>query len=103
MKNVLITGATRNTGFATARLFAKEGYGVAITGRDKERAVAAANAIADEFGVKAAGYGLDITDTAEVERVFLQAENDFGSIDVFVANSANLGIGCVAVNTSERV
>lgn len=102
MKNVLITGATRNTGFAAARLFAKEGYGVAITGRDKERAVAAANAIADEFGVKAAGYGLDITDTAEVERVFLQAENDFGSIDVFVANSANLGIGCGAVNTSER-
>lgn len=81
MKSVLITGATRNTGFAAARLFAKEGYGVAITGRDKERAVAAANAIADEFGVKAAGYGFDITDTAEVERVFLQAENDLGSIE----------------------
>ena len=42
MKNVLITGATVNTGYAIARRFAKEGYGVAITSRNAEQAKEAA-------------------------------------------------------------
>ena len=40
MKTVFITGATRNTGLAIARRFAREGWNVAISSRDTEVAKA---------------------------------------------------------------
>lgn len=99
MKNILITGGTVNTGLAIARLFAKKGYGVAITSRDGEKAEAAAQAIAAEFSIPAKGYALSITDPCEIRTVFEAAAADLGSIDVFVANAANLGIGYSILNT----
>ena len=99
MKNILITGGTVNTGLAIARLFAKKGYGIAITSRDGEKAEAAAQAIAAEFSIPAKGYALSITDPCEIRTVFEAAAADLGSIDVFVANAANLGIGYSILNT----
>lgn len=55
MKTVFITGATRNTGLAIARRFAKEGYRIAITSREAAAAQAAAEAISREFSVTARG------------------------------------------------
>ena len=37
MKTILITGATAGFGEASARLFAKNGWNLIITGRRKER------------------------------------------------------------------
>ena len=81
MKNVLITGATVNTGLAIARRFAKEGYGVAVTSRDEAKAREAAEKIAKEFSVPAVGYGLSLTDVDEIFRVFADAEKALGSLD----------------------
>lgn len=92
-KIVLITGATKNSGFATARKFAAEGYSVCITSRDESRAQAAAEAVAKEFGVAVKGYGLDLSSPEEVCRVFADVKDTFGGLDVFVGNSANLGMG----------
>lgn len=102
MKNILITGGTVNTGLAIARQFAKNGYGVAITSRSAEKAEQAARALATEFSVPAKGYGLSFASADEIKEVFFAAERDFGSIDVFIANAANLGINFGVMNTDEK-
>lgn len=102
MKNVLITGATVNTGYAIARRFAREGYGVAITSRNAAQAEEAAERLSKEFSVPTAGYGLSMTNVEEIRRVFGEAAQKLGSLDVFVANAANLGVGYGALNTDEN-
>lgn len=99
MKTVFITGGTVNTGFAIAKCFAKNGYNVLISSRSKERACKAAMAIESEFKVKSKGYALDLSDTENISKVFSEIKNDFSRLDVFVANSANLGVGYGLLNT----
>jgi len=101
MKTVLITGATRNTGFAIARRFAAEGYRVAITSRDEASAQEAAEKLSREFSVTAKGYAMSYDSVASIQETFQKVEADFGKLDVFVANSANLGIGFGLMNTPE--
>ena len=102
MKSILITGATANTGLAIAKKFAKEGYAVGITSRDSKRAEEAAEKLAAEFSVPTRGYGLDLTDVKDIEAVFSQFEQDFGGLDTFVANAANLGVDFGLLNTDEE-
>ena len=59
MKSILITGATRNTGFVMAKKFASEGWAVFITSRNKEAAERAAKEIREEFGTPCFGYEYD--------------------------------------------
>ena len=101
MKTVFITGAARNTGLAIARRFAGEGYNVAISSRTVESADAAARSIAEEFNVKTKGYAMSYNDISEIRSTFAQIQKDFGGLDVFVANSANLGIGTGLLGTDE--
>ena len=60
-ENCLITGATRNTGLAIARRFAKEGWNIAITSRDAEVAKIAASKLAEEFFVTPEATGCSLT------------------------------------------
>lgn len=102
MKNILITGAAVNTGFAIAKVFAKNGWGVGITSLDEQSAKSAAKKIADEFSVHAEGYALEISSTEQIESVFNKFQKDFGTLDTFVANAANLGINFGLLNTDEE-
>ena len=101
MKTVFITGATRNTGLAIACRFAREGWNVVITSRDTEAAKTAAMAIAKEFPVSVRGYGMQLDNVESIKYVFYQVNQDFGQLNAFVANSANLGIGFDLLNTEE--
>ena len=101
MKTVLITGATRNTGLATARRFAKEGWNIAITSRDAETAKRAALKLGEEFPVTVRGYGMQLDDMESIKNTFCQVSQDFGKLQAFVANSANLGIGFDLLNTND--
>lgn len=101
MKTVFITGATKNTGLEIARLFAEKGYSVALTGRDIINAENTAKKLSEEFGVKAVGYALDITHIDDISKVFKAVEEEFGTIDTFVANGAHLGVDRGFMNTIE--
>ena len=101
MKTVFITGATRNTGLAIARRFAREGWNVAISSRDTEVAKATAEALSKEFSVTVRGYGMQLDNVESIKYVFYQVKRDFGQLHAFVANSANLGIGFDSLNTNE--
>ena len=102
MKSILITGATANTGLAIARKFAKEGYTVGVTSRNAEQAEETARLIAEEVSVPTKGYKLELCDVGEIKRVFEQFEEEFGRLDAFVANAANLGVDFGLMNTDEQ-
>ena len=101
MKKVLITGGTKNTGLAIARHFAKNGFAVAITGRSGKEAEKIAENISAETGAAVKGYELEVSDSGMIQEVFSQVEKDFGTIDTFVANAANLGVDFGLMNTEE--
>ncbi|GAA1489760.1 SDR family NAD(P)-dependent oxidoreductase [Brachybacterium sacelli] len=67
-RTAVVTGGAspRSIGRATATRFARDGWAVAILDLDGEGAGGLAQELAAEFGVPAAGYGVDITDSAAV-------------------------------------
>lgn len=97
-KVALITGATKNSGLAIARRFAAEGYAVCVTSRREADAVATAAGIAEAYRVPAKGYGLDMESVEDIRRVFADVEKTFHRLDVFVGNSANLGMGAMVLD-----
>ena len=76
-KSVLITGASRGIGAATARLFARQGYGVGI---HYHTAQARAQALAEELrelGVPVGLYPCDVSRPGEVREMTAAFLRDF--------------------------
>ncbi|HTC79971.1 MAG TPA: SDR family NAD(P)-dependent oxidoreductase, partial [Acidimicrobiia bacterium] len=81
-KVVVVTGAGRGMGQATAERLAAEGARVAVTDVDKDAALATAGALDG-----AAGFRLDITDAAEVTTRIDEITAALGPIDALVNNA----------------
>ena len=92
-KSVFVTGGCYGTGYAVAERFAKEGYNVFVSGRDKTKADAAAKAISDKYGVCAKGYRTSTFEQEEVSEIFDDIKRNGHRVDSLVLNAANLGIG----------
>ncbi|MBC9724804.1 SDR family NAD(P)-dependent oxidoreductase [Streptomyces sp. TRM68367] len=78
---VLITGAARGIGAATARRFAAEGARVLVADADLAEAEKTAALLRDE-GVAAEGFACDVADRAAGEAAVAYAAAAFGSLDV---------------------
>lgn len=103
MKKVaFITGATKNSGYAIAQRFAAEGYAICLTSRRPADAAAAAEKLAETYQIPAKGYGLDLEDVADIRKVFADVKATFGRLDVFVGNSANLGLGATVLDMTQE-
>ncbi|HEY1172342.1 MAG TPA: SDR family oxidoreductase [Verrucomicrobiae bacterium] len=91
MKQVmLITGAGRGIGAATARLAAKRGYAVCVNYRTNE---AAAETIAQEIrsgGGEAITVGADVASEADVVRLFKTVDEQLGRLTALVNNAGIL-------------
>ena len=99
---MLVTGATKNTGWAIARRFAADGWNVALTSRDAAAAENAAAKLKGEFpAVDALGMAMDPADVGDIRAVFASVAAKFGRLDAFVSNAANLGVGMSVLNSSE--
>ena len=98
---VFITGATKNTGLAIAEKFASEGFDVVVSSRRSQDAELTARKLESKYKVKARGYALDLSDCSDIKRVFGEIKNEFGKLDVFVANSANLGVDYDMLSVTE--
>jgi len=83
----IITGAGRNIGEATAKLFAEEGATVAVVDMDRKRADKVTTAIT-EAGGKARTYICDVADEEQIIAVVKQAAADWGRIDILINNVA---------------
>ncbi len=87
MKTVLITGASRGIGRATALKFAKMGYNVAV---NCNKNIEMANELCNEISrmdVAAKVYPCDVSKNDEVQNMVSSVINDFGGIDVLVNNA----------------
>ena len=81
---VIITGAARGIGAATARRFAGEGAKVVVNYRtSREQAGQLVAELPDAVAVQA-----DISQEGEVEALFAAAVDRYGSVDVCVCNAA---------------
>jgi NAD(P)-dependent dehydrogenase (short-subunit alcohol dehydrogenase family) len=90
-KVALITGGGSGIGAATARLFAREGAKVVVTGRRPEPIETVASEIG---GVSVAG---DTSDPAHAKEAVAAAVSAFGGLDVVVAAAGRGGFpGAVA-------
>jgi 3-oxoacyl-[acyl-carrier protein] reductase len=85
-KIALVTGSSRGIGAAIARKFAQEGAMVIVHGRDVE-ALRAVQSEIEQAGGRAIYVSADITSFAEIESMRKQIEEQFGSIDILVANA----------------
>lgn len=88
---VLVTGAARGIGAATARAAAARGARVALVGLEPERLAA----LADELS--GVWFAADVTDQAAVDAAAAGTLAAYGRIDAVVANAGIANRGTVAV------
>ena len=87
MSNALITGASRGIGAATARLFAREGWNVAVNyNRSRNEAEGLARELSG-LGVRAVPIQGDISVPEGAERMVQEAETALGGLDAVICNA----------------
>ncbi len=86
-RTVVVTGAASGLGYETCRVLGAAGARVVVADLADERAQAHARALADE-GVEAIAIGVDVGDERQVQRLFTQVAERFGTIDALVNSAA---------------
>ena len=86
-QTVLVTGASRGIGAATAAAFAREGYRVVINYLTQHEAAARLAEKLEAEGAEVMTVSANVADKAQVEDMIRQIEARFGSVDVLVNNA----------------
>jgi NAD(P)-dependent dehydrogenase (short-subunit alcohol dehydrogenase family) len=87
-KRILVTGSSRGIGADTATYFAEAGAKVVINFRNKEARALKLVAAIEEKGGEAIAVGADLTDAADVARMFATVHDAWGGLDVLVMNAS---------------
>ncbi|MBW4688222.1 MAG: SDR family oxidoreductase [Komarekiella atlantica HA4396-MV6] len=85
-RRALITGASSGIGKATALAFAKAGIDVALVSRSLDKLEAVAEA-AQQAGVEAKAYAVDLACISEVQEKIQAIALDFSNVDILVNNA----------------
>ena len=88
---ILVTGASRGIGAATARLAAARGYDVAINYRSAREAAEEVAAAAAAHGVRTCLVQADVGREAEVLRLFETVDRELGTLTALVNNAGIVG------------
>ena len=101
---MLVTGASRGIGAATAVLAAERGYDVAVSyRRDAGAAESVAGKVRD-LGARAVTIRADVADEEDVERMFAAVDAELGTLAVLVNNAGALDLQMrLDEMTAERV
>jgi len=87
MSTVLITGASRGIGAATARLFAQRGWNVAVNYNQSEEAAQALVRELNGLGVRACAIRADVSDPEQAAGLVEQTLRELGGLDALVCNA----------------
>jgi len=82
-KFAAVTGANRGIGRVTAISLAKQGWSIAVIGRD----AAGIDAVAQEIGSAAIAVQCDVSDRASVASAFASIKSTFGRLDLLFNNA----------------
>jgi NAD(P)-dependent dehydrogenase (short-subunit alcohol dehydrogenase family) len=91
-KVAVITGGGSGIGKGIARIFLEEGASVVISGRDEARLKAAVEDLGGD-ATRLLAVSTDVTDSAQVKRLFDNAMERFGRLDILVNNAGAFGGG----------
>lgn len=86
MTNVVITGSTRGIGLCMAKEFIKAGCNVTISGRAKK----IPRELEEDFAGLNSKYtyiSCEVTDICEIERLWKESADNWGSVDIWVNNA----------------
>jgi len=86
-KRVLITGAARGIGRATAERFAAEGARLLLADRDAATLQQTAAEIRAAYGAQVLTYAMDVAKKADVDGMMTCAVAHYGGIDVLINNA----------------
>lgn len=88
-KVALVTGSSRGVGRATAIALAKQGYDIVVNyARSKKAALEVVEEI-EKVGRKALLVRANVGDVEKVRKMFVEIDEAFGRLDVFVSNAAS--------------
>ncbi|MEF2073359.1 SDR family oxidoreductase [Consotaella aegiceratis] len=86
MPTVVITGGSAGVGRALSRLYAREGWNVAVIAREQGRLDKTASEIRG-FGAEAMTFSADVTDAAALEAAAEDVVKSWGAIDLWINNA----------------
>lgn len=89
-KVMLITGASRGIGAATARLAAAQGYALCLNYHQRQDAAQQLVKELQNAGTRAIAVAADVSDDAQVAKLFASVDAEFGRLDVLVNNAGML-------------
>ena len=83
----LVTGASRGIGKAIALALAKEGADIAVNYRQQSAAAESVAAEIKNLGRRCITVQADISESAQVDRLFTEIKRNFGTVDILVNNA----------------
>ena len=89
-RTALVTGAASGIGAAIALAYAEAGARLAVADRAPGPGLDEVRAACEALGAEVVAVHADVSDEAQVERMFAEARAEFGLIDVLVANAGIL-------------
>jgi NAD(P)-dependent dehydrogenase (short-subunit alcohol dehydrogenase family) len=87
---LLITGASRGIGAATARLAGERGYAIAVNYRENRAAAETVVAAIEAAGSRAVAIAADVAVEADVVRLFATVDAELGPLSALVNNAGIL-------------
>ena len=87
-KTAIITGSTSGIGTGIARAQAQSGCNIVINGFGRQDEIEnVRSGLETEYGVTARFDGADMTKSDEIEKMIMNAEKSFGSVDIIINNA----------------
>jgi 3-oxoacyl-[acyl-carrier protein] reductase len=99
---VVITGAARGIGFATAKRFARKGALLALNYHETCESLTEITALARAHGGDTLLFQADVSDHLKMEAFVAEAEHKYGQVDVLVNNAGILHSVPTVAETWER-
>jgi 3-oxoacyl-[acyl-carrier protein] reductase len=95
-KVALVTGASRGIGAAIAQRLASDGFTVIVNYAENAAPAEALVRSIEQAGGHALAAKADVSDAADVRRLFDAAETAFGGVDVLVNNAGIMSLATIA-------